>query len=149
MKFYTRYNPPESPAVRFEKPSLTEQSHAEEVNINSLIARFNRTGVLGTPTQVREMFFGDFSEIGTRFDAECDIARAKQEFLSLPSSVRAEFSQDPRQFLAEIDKLGSDQGVLDKFVRLGLVHAPASAVGTVEHPADVSPAQKLAGEISE
>lgn len=148
MKFFTKYNPPASPGVRFNEPSLTEQNHAQEVDINALVARYNRTGVLGTATQVREMFFGDFSEIGTRFDAEMDIARAKQSFLALPSSVRAEFSQDPRVFLAEVDKLGSDPGVLEKFVRLGICHKPAPKVGSVEHPADVSAAQKAVGELA-
>lgn len=148
MRFHTLYDPPASPSVTFTKPSLTEQSHRSEVEINDLIARYNRTGVLGSPTQVREMFFGDFSHIGTRFEAECDIAAAKQRFLALPSKVRSEFGHDPRKFLAAVDKLGTDEHTLKRFVELGLVKAPEPAVGTQAAPADVTPAQKLDGTVN-
>lgn len=133
MEFFTRYNPPSSPKVRFEKPSMTEQYHRSEVNINDIIARYNQRGVLGTPTQVREMFFGDFSASPDRLEYEITVSDAKEKFMRLPSDVRAAFRNDPYQMLRELDS-----GNLQKFIDLGLCKAPDPVVGTPEVPADVS-----------
>lgn len=133
MKFFTRYDPPPSPAIEFHEKSITEQYHRSEVNINDIIARYNRQGILGTPTQVREMFFGDFSGVPSRLEYEMTVSDAKEKFLSLPSSTRAAFNNDPYQLLKELDS-----GNLQKFIDLGMIKASDPAVGTVDNPGDVS-----------
>ena len=146
--FHTLYDPPPSPSVSFSEPSLTEQAHKNDVEINQLIARYNRTGVLGTPSSVREMFFGDFASIGSRFEAELDIASAKQKFLALPSAVRAEFGHDPVKFLKAVDSLTTDEKMLKRFIDLGLVKAPEVNVATPTNPDPVLPMQKLEGSLT-
>ena len=48
-KFHTAYEPP--PQVEFinEEPSLTQQSFAEECDINNIVERYMISGVLGDP----------------------------------------------------------------------------------------------------
>lgn len=134
MEFFTRYNPGKSPSVSFSMPSMTEQYHRSEVDINSIIARYNKTGVFGSPSQLREVVFGDFTACTDRLEFELTVSKAKQEFLKLPSNVRSAFNNDPYQMLQELDS-GEH---LQKFIDLGIVKKPAPVVGTVENPGDVS-----------
>lgn len=133
MKFFTRYEPPPSPSIVFHEPSMTEQYHRSEVNINDIIARYNRQGILGTPTQVREMFFGDFSSAPDRLEYELSISDAKEKFMALPAKTRAAFENDPYKMLQELDS-----GNLQKFIDLGMMKAPEPSVGTLDNPGDVS-----------
>lgn len=145
MKFFTRYSPPVSPSVRFSLPSMTEQAHAAETNINGIIARYKRTGVLGTPDQVRDMFFGNFSEVGSRFECARIAADAKEQFMSLPLKVRAEFGHSMNDFLKALE----DPSQVERFIRVGLMKAPDPVVATPENPDYVAPAVKLDGVVTE
>lgn len=141
MEFFTRYKPGKSPSITFTMQSMTEQYHRSEVDINSIIARYNKTGVFGSPSQLREVVFGDFSACTDRLEYEITVSKAKQEFLKLPSNVRSAFNNDPYQMLKELDS--GDH--LQKFIDLGIVKKPAPVVGTVENPADVSHVVKTEG----
>ena len=46
MEFLTRFSPRVRRGVRFEKPSRTKQSFAAETDINQIMARYQKTGVL-------------------------------------------------------------------------------------------------------
>lgn len=134
MKFFTLYDRGVSPSVTFRKPSMTEQQHIRDVDINMIVARFNRTGVLGTPTQVRDMFFGDFSDLDGYHDYQNRISEAKERFLALPSNVRAEFGNDPGKL---IDAL-HDPAQLGRLQDLGIVKKSSPVVGTPDNPGDLS-----------
>lgn len=140
-EFFSRSNLPFSKGVKFFKPSLTEQSHRNEVDINSIIARYRRTGVLGTPTQVREMFYGDFSAVGSFHEVQNIIMDAAKRFMELPSNVRLAFENDPARFLDAF----KDDSQLQKLIDLGLVKAPDPVVGTLDNPApiDKQPVENL------
>lgn len=133
--FWTRFDPPPSVKVTFTKPSLTEQSHRKECNINLIIDRYKRTGILGGIDQARELFFGDFTEVGSFHDVQNVIADAREKFFSLPSNVRESFGNDPARFLDAL----KDSSQLGKLIDLGLVKKVINGeVGTPENPADVS-----------
>lgn len=134
MEFYTRYNPGKSPHIRFTMPSMTEQYHRDEVDINTIIAKYQRTGVLGTPTQVRETFFGDFTNVDTKFEAALALKDAEHRFMDLPSNVRAAFDHDALKFMKALN----DDSQISKLVSLGIYKAPAPEVGTQLNPGDVS-----------
>ena len=135
MKFFTRFDPAPVRGLFFEKPSMTEQSHKDAVSIDKIINRYNRTGILGTPSQVRDMFYGDFSEIDSFHDAENAIAAARDKFSALPAKIRAEFSNDPHKLIAALH----DETQLNKLIDLGIVKKPAPAVGTPDNPVVMQP----------
>lgn len=134
MEFNTRYKPGKSPSISFTLPSMTEQYHRDEVDINTIISKYQRTGVLGTSTQVRETFFGDFSNVDTKFEAALALKEAESRFMDLPSSVRAAYDHDALKFMRALN----DDTQIAKLVSLGVYKAPAPDVGTQLNPGDVS-----------
>lgn len=135
-KFHTRFSPPPAVGHVCDGPSRTEQHHKRETEINGVVYRFMRTGILGDPNSYRDMHFGDFSQIGSYQDAQNAIVDAKERFSALPAKVRAEFDNDPGKLLAAL----SDGSQLEKLVKLGLVSAPAPEVGTPDNPAPMKEA---------
>lgn len=108
------------PTVCKEK-SLTRQAGAEEADINFIMKRYEKTGVL--PLETQERVFADVSELGS-FREAMDVVRAAEEsFMSLPARVRARFENDPVAFV----DFCSDPGNRDELVQLGLVEPAAEA----------------------
>lgn len=101
-------------------PSLAKQEFAEEVDINTIIRRFNVGGDL--PQNVRAPTYGDFTGIDSFQEAVNAIASANESFDAMPAAVRARFNNDPAAFvafcsdadnLAEMKKLGLTDPALD------------------------------------
>lgn len=117
--------PVDNPTICREK-SMTRQSEAEECDINRIMARYEKTGVL--PLETREAVFMDVSELGTYQDVLANIQKAEAGFLQLPPKVRERFGNDVASFLdfcqvanpAELEELG----LVEK--------APEGAVATPE-----------------
>ena len=134
MEFYTRYNPGVSPTIKSTLPSMTEQCHRDDCDINTIINRYKKTGVLGTATQVREMVFGDFASIPDRLMTEVGMAEAKENFMKMPLNVRNHFEHNIGKFLKAL----SDPAQIPTLQNLGIVKKPGPVVGTPENPGDVS-----------
>lgn len=78
-------------------PSRTKQEFAEEVDINTIVRRFGITGEV--PQGVSQVMDGDFLAV-TDFQGAMDmIVRAREMFDAMPADVRAEFHNDPAEFL--------------------------------------------------
>lgn len=110
--------------------SLTEQAHANEVDINSIVSRYTRTGML--PSRGGSPAYGDFSGVvdyQTCLDA---VASAQAEFMKLPAQVRKEFDNDPGKLLAFLQ----DEDNRDEAIRLGLIEnvPPVEAAAPPEAP---------------
>lgn len=102
----------DSPTVCREK-SMTRQSDAEGADINQIMRRYEKTGVL--PLDTREAVFTDVSAIGSYRDALEVMQKAQEGFLALAPAIREQFFNDPVAFLdfasrpenrAELEKLG-------------------------------------------
>ncbi len=63
-KFHTRYNPPPSPGIVFEEPTMTQQHFRDECDINKIVERAIRTGdtTVFTSAHERRRGFGDRTE---------------------------------------------------------------------------------------
>lgn len=91
----------------------TKQSFKDDTNINNILARYARTGVLEFANR-HEPRYGDV--IGADFHAAMNIvANANSMFADLPAKLRNRFDNDPGQFLdfvqdpentAEAERLG-------------------------------------------
>lgn len=99
-----------SPSVRQAHPksgkSLTEQHHEKACNINSIMAKYTKTGLI-THINRRTPTFGDVT--GADFQAAQNLVAAQKTiFHELPAQIRAEFNNDPAEYLALVE---TDQGV--------------------------------------
>lgn len=94
----------------------TKSEFADECDINKIMERYRKTGVLPESAQQAAARYGDFSqrpglnEIMQRMDA------AVQLFEALPAKVRKQFSNDPAEF---IEAAGTPEG-LQVMKELGL-----------------------------
>lgn len=109
--------------------SLTEQSHRDSCDINIILAKYEKSGVipLGKDGQP---FFGDFSEVPDFHSAQLAILEAEQSFMQLPAKLRSRFDNDPGKLLAFLE----DPANKDEAISLGLINKPAASVPPAPTP---------------
>lgn len=101
--------------------SLCEQSHRDQVNINTIVARARR-GIMPA-TNPSQCNYGDFSSGTDFYTAQLRIKDAERDFMRLDVEIRKRFQNDPAQmidFLADPDNQEEAQ-------RLGLIPAAEAA----------------------
>ena len=92
----------------------TQQHFERETNINSIVSRYQKTGVLPTAL-IREVQFG---EVGPDLVQSLNkIKAAKEQFMQLPAKIRDEFGNDPDQFMRFL----ADPQNFEKAKSLGIV----------------------------
>lgn len=111
----------------------THQSFKAECDINNVMARFEKTGLLD---HVREYEgdYGDFIDAPDFHRALNEVRRAEEMFMTLPATVRGAFHNDAGQFL----EFAQDPANAEELVRLGLAK-PASVSAPTEAPPVASP----------
>lgn len=127
MKFRSRYSVTgEKPGIKFDQPSQTLQSFKDDADINSIIARFQNTGVLVDPTVPvsRTPQFGDFSHMPSYQEAQNVIVAANNAFGQLPSKIRERFGNDPAAYFDFVRNLKEGSDDYDEAVRLGIIDKP-------------------------
>nr|DAV77998.1 MAG TPA: Scaffold protein [Microviridae sp.] len=77
--------------------SLTNQSDKEGSDINVIMARYEKTGLV--PGTMRTPNYGDFSGILDFHALSNTLAKASQAFDVLPAIVRLRFGNDPAQLV--------------------------------------------------
>jgi hypothetical protein len=85
--------------------SKTRQEFKDSANINKIINRFNRTGVLssGDITNTRKPMYGDYE--GIDYTETCrQIAKVEQDFMKQPPEIRAKYENDPQIWLKELEQ---------------------------------------------
>jgi len=105
-KIYSRYDLPPQVSITCPEPTLAQQHFADEVNINSIIAKYNATGYLVDPTVATSRMpqYGDFAAVADYHSAQTAIATANQNFDMLPSGIRKRFNNDPAELLQFLEK---------------------------------------------
>jgi phage internal scaffolding protein len=87
--------------LRCEDASLAQQHFKEECDINTILQKFNITGLL--PEQTLSPRYGDFSGIGDYHTALNRVIAAQGEFEALPAQIRAKFDNDPAKLIEFLD----------------------------------------------
>jgi len=105
-----------------EEPSLAQQHFKEECDINTILQKFNITGIL--PEDPLSPRYGDFSGIGDYHSAMNRVLAAKTEFESLPAQIRARFQNDPALLIEFLQ----DENNRPEAEELGLVEKAAAEV---------------------
>lgn len=119
-----------------KEQSMTKQSFKDECDINVIMARYQKTGLLehvrqGVPQYLDQPGF-DY------FEAQSFIAGANSLFQSLPADVRAQFENHPGIFLRWME----DPANAAKAREMGLMPPEATQEGSGYPPID--PAAKSA-----
>lgn len=110
--------------------SRTQQHFKNEVNINNIIDKYRKTGILGDPFRegLRKPLFGDFSEVPGLLEGYIKVEKVKNYFNNLPSRVRNYFKNDLSRFLAFM----SDNANIPKARELGIIEPDLSKVKYVD-----------------
>ncbi len=126
---YTGTDTPPKPRVGIDPPwgkGKTRQSEAKATNINTILAQYDRTGLL--PQDGREALFVDVSEMPDYRTSLDWIRSADEMFMQLPATLRARFDNEPAEFL----DWTSDPANRDEMVELGLLPKPDVVEPVVE-----------------
>lgn len=119
-------------------PSRTKQSFRDESEINKIVARYQKTGILDHVAK----YGGSYGDLPGPEDFHAAmnlVTDASSMFEELPSSVRSRFANDPSSFL---EFVGNDENHAE-MVEMGLIReTPAS------EPAAEAPAEATGGEIT-
>ena len=93
---------------------LTQQHFEKECNINSIVGKYQKTGVLPT-AMIRDVQFG---EVGPDLlNALSKVRAAEEQFLKMPSTIREHFQNNPEIFMRFL----CDKDNYSKAVKLGIV----------------------------
>ena len=113
VPFRTAYGPKLRVAIA-TGDGLTEQNHKDETDINNIVRRYNKTGLIDHLNQFEKQY-GDMTGYDYQ-DAMNTVAAANTMFEGLPSSIRNQFDNDPSKFINFVD----DEANADKLVEMGL-----------------------------
>jgi len=95
--------------------SKTQQSAAQECDINYIMQRYEKTGIL--PDLIKaDPRYGDFSAVPDYQKAMEIVAHAEEQFAALDAPIRRRFNDDPANFLGFCE----DPQNVDELVKLGL-----------------------------
>lgn len=121
-------------------PSLTRQEFAVDCDINTLMAKYEKTGVINHFNNAQPRYI-DLAETPNLQEALTTLADAQTAFMRLPAATRREFDNDPAKFVG----FASNPDNLEKMREWGLaapapVEPPPAKVEIVNPP----PADKSA-----
>lgn len=110
--------------------SLVKQSMQAETDINTIMARYEKTGLM-SHVATHKGQYGDFVTAGDYQDHLNQIIEAKEAFSTLPAKVRKKFDNDPSTFLEFVQ----DEENIDEMIEMGLLKAlPASPDPVNDNP---------------
>lgn len=129
---------------RFE-PSLTRQEFAEECDINTIMARYEASGVISHVNRAQPMYL-DTTGYPDLQGAMDQFREASLAFAALPAKVRREFDNDPQKFVdfaSDPDNvprmrewgLAEPEKAPDQPMRVEVVNAPPPAADSSVPPA--------------
>lgn len=139
MDFITAYGPKKRVIFNTAGPSLTHQSMKKECDINGIMARFEKTGILEHRNRF-EGSYGDFTQTPNDYHESMNaVIAANDMFMTLPAKIRKRFQNDPGAYLDFV----TDPDNIDEMVKLGLAtKRPQEAV--IDDP-DPTPQKKPNG----
>jgi len=134
MKQLTKPAEPGTPPRRrvqvvFTQPSRTKQAHRDECDVNKIIARYRKTGVIEHLNNNPQNY--DYAP-GVDFQEALELVQqGEDQFNSLPASIRTQFDNDPASFVDFV----SNPDNMDKMIEMGLAYGePSKEAETAENP---------------
>lgn len=100
-----------------EGESRTKQSMKDECDINNIMKRYERTGLI-THLEKRQQYFADVSSVPDFAQAISVVDAAHKMFMSLPANIRKHFENDPAQYV----EFCADPSNLEKMREMGIAN---------------------------
>jgi len=94
--------------------SLTQQQFKEESDINTIVDRFMKSGVMPTPTNMPQ--YVDYDGVFDFQTAMNAVRAADENFMRMDAKIRARFNNSPQDFLTFF----ADPANTEEAIRLGL-----------------------------
>lgn len=118
-----------------DAPSETKQADLAATDINLIMARYMKTGVLPEGVSASELY-GDFSTVPDFLEAQNIVARANEQFDALPAALRKEFDNDAARFLEFASNPDNTQALGDMLAEsVGLERVDPTPLDAVPGPA--------------
>lgn len=120
--FVTAYGKKIKYRYKSNAPTLTEQAHKDSTDINKIIEKYKRTGVMEHIARTQPKY-----DVATPYDyheAMNVIANANSEFEKIPAKIRAMFNNNPMDFFEFVQ----DEKNIEKMQDLGLAYKPTEAM---------------------
>ena len=119
----------------------TEQCHRDECDINKIIAKYDRTGVLNHVNDF-EARYEDLTGLDYQTMLNT-VANANSMFEGLPSEIRNQFANDPANFISFMD----DENNNEQMYEMGLKQRPIpEQIGSESDPISNGNEQPQSGE---
>ena len=126
---------------KYDSKTLTEQQHRKNANINTIMAKYKKTGLV--PTNQTSAQYGDFTGSADFQESKNRIIQANSNFMELPSDIRSMFNNDAGEFLDFV--LDPDNEA--EAIKLGLL--PPIEVEETETPVQAPIASETITETTE
>jgi phage internal scaffolding protein len=107
--------------LKCEDPSLTQQQFKEEADINVIVDRFMKSGVLPTPASMPQ--YVDYEGVFDFQSAMNAVRAADENFMRMDAKIRARFNNSPQEFL----EFFANPENTEEAIRLGLAVPQAVA----------------------
>lgn len=117
-------------SITFSQPTLTQQHSKDEVDINLIMARYIKTGVIDHVAKYSGQYLDN--QAIDYHESQNTLIAADAMFLELPSSVRAQFKNDPAEFLTFV----SNEENHSKLAEMGLTKTPPITAPAEPPPTD-------------
>lgn len=108
-------------------PSKTDQSFAEQCDINNIIRRYQKTGQVSHLSK-HQGIYADISEIPDLQGAFQAVQDAQSAFMTLPASLREKFQNDPIQFVEYLSDSRNDEEAISLGLKEPLPEPSQSSV---------------------
>ncbi len=119
----------------------TKQCHADECDINKIMARFDQTGTISHVAKY-EGVYADFSDFD--FHEQTNrLTRGREIFDDLPAELRQEFGQSPARFFAYVNDPANADGLRTKLKGLAM---PGRQLPSADQEAALAAASEPASE---
>ena len=114
LPFITAYGPHLKVDKEFTKESETKSDMKEECDINKIVAGFSNGKVPANLREITEANYGSFDTEDDYASAMSKVVAAQQAFEALPSELRAEFQNDPGQFLDYVNNPDNEAALVER-----------------------------------
>jgi len=111
----------EQTGLKCEDASLTQQQFKEDSDINTIVDRFMKSGVLPNPVNMPQ--YVDYEGVFDFQSAMNVVRQADENFMRMDAKVRARFNNSPQEFL----EFFANPENTEEAIRLGLAIPQAVA----------------------
>jgi len=138
-QIYSNANRPPRHQIAFTGKGRTKQSMKDECDINKIMAKYQRTGLIAHAQQHGGEY--GFADSATFHEAMNVVSKANSMFAELPSTVRERFNGDPAQFLDFVQNPANENEMRSLGILQGDAGAPSpdgdvTPGGASDAPAD-------------